>query len=442
MGGFSYRHKNAWVRLGYKHAYDDVGELQHEATEPVRVIKQGHPSGVPDLKYLLKEGYIIITKNEIQDRSRADIITKVIAVLQTIWFLLQVGARWAQGLAITELEIITVAFAVLNFCTYLAWWSKPLRVQYPIRIQREPESYQSPNHEAKGLWEHLLIYNRHYWAPLARMSEEVVKLLAENFQSIKLHSGHLSSSISTFVSYAITYLRTGIMKFATYLSMFMKVVFVAVKVLLAIVFMALCIVLGIVGGLVLSVPMLIVASPIIAVSLAVSAILLPLLIVAIPFAIVQRLPIMVQKIMQIGQMAECILLDDDNEKLITTISSGFRGDSSTLYLLVYALGVVFGAIHCIPWVFQFPTTTELLLWRISSIAITATPLVFGLFHSLPLSQHSPGWRSVVHVVFIGISIAYVIFRITLIVLALMALRNLPASAYQSVQWSYFMAHIG
>ena len=42
----------------------------------------------------------------------------------------------------------------------------------------------------------------------------------------------------------------------------------------------------------------------------------------------------------------------------------------------------FGGIHCIAWSFAFPSSTEQLLWRISSIAITGIPLpVAGiLFH--------------------------------------------------------------
>ena len=38
--------------------------------------------------------------------------------------------------------------------------------------------------------------------------------------------------------------------------------------------------------------------------------------------------------------------------------------------------MVFGGIHCIAWSFAFPSSTEQLLWRISSIAITGIPLAF------------------------------------------------------------------
>ncbi|KAK7060121.1 hypothetical protein VNI00_000885 [Paramarasmius palmivorus] len=107
------------------------------------------------LKRLIKKGYITITESEINDRSRADAITKSIAIVQTIWFLFQVGARAIQGLAITELEIITVGFAILNFATYVSWWYKPLRVQRPLRVywkqedHRFPDDSEQPNTESK-----------------------------------------------------------------------------------------------------------------------------------------------------------------------------------------------------------------------------------------------------------------------------------------------------
>ena len=42
--------------------------------------------------------------------------------------------------------------------------------------------------------------------------------------------------------------------------------------------------------------------------------------------------------------------------------------------IVLGVDVCFGAIHCITWIFSFPTHTELLMWCILSIAITAVPI--------------------------------------------------------------------
>jgi hypothetical protein len=86
-----------------------------------------------DLKaHLRKED---ITEKEIRDRSKGDILSKGFAILQTGWFVLQCIARRFQGLPITELEILTLAFAALNFATYGLWWNKPLDVQVPFLVR-------------------------------------------------------------------------------------------------------------------------------------------------------------------------------------------------------------------------------------------------------------------------------------------------------------------
>ncbi|THU75368.1 hypothetical protein K435DRAFT_560302, partial [Dendrothele bispora CBS 962.96] len=56
-----------------------------------------------------------------------DRLPEFIAVGQTTWFSVQFIARVAEGLVVTDLEIVTVAFALLNFATYFLWWNKPER---------------------------------------------------------------------------------------------------------------------------------------------------------------------------------------------------------------------------------------------------------------------------------------------------------------------------
>lgn len=78
-----------------------------------------------------------ITKAEIQDRSKGDALSKLIAILQSTYFILQCIARTQRGLAITELELVTLALASLNAVTFGFWWHKPLGVQAPVRIYRK-----------------------------------------------------------------------------------------------------------------------------------------------------------------------------------------------------------------------------------------------------------------------------------------------------------------
>ncbi|KAF9473984.1 hypothetical protein BDN70DRAFT_997348 [Pholiota conissans] len=78
-----------------------------------------------------------IMEDDIQDKSKGDIISKTLIILQTTWFIVQCIARWSQYLPVTELEIVTLGFAMLNGITYALWWNKPQSVGRPVFIERE-----------------------------------------------------------------------------------------------------------------------------------------------------------------------------------------------------------------------------------------------------------------------------------------------------------------
>ena len=81
-------------------------------------------------------GFPLISEKEIQDRSKGDGLSKALAVVQTTWFIAQCISRKVQGLTITEIELVTVAFAFLNGIMYFLWWSKPVGVTTSVRIYR------------------------------------------------------------------------------------------------------------------------------------------------------------------------------------------------------------------------------------------------------------------------------------------------------------------
>jgi hypothetical protein len=56
------------------------------------------------------------------------------------WFIMQCIARSKEHLPITEIELVTLAFATLKFITYGLWWDKPLGVQCPYCIVRKGKS--------------------------------------------------------------------------------------------------------------------------------------------------------------------------------------------------------------------------------------------------------------------------------------------------------------
>ena len=81
---------------------------------------------------------------EIDDRSKSDDFSKMIAIGQTLWFVAQCIARRAQHLDLTLVELLTLSLAALNGMMYFLWWNKPMDVRCPIRVYLLDKSY-TPN---------------------------------------------------------------------------------------------------------------------------------------------------------------------------------------------------------------------------------------------------------------------------------------------------------
>jgi len=86
---------------------------------------------------LIRNRKIALTEGEIQDRSKGDILCKGFMVLQTLWFMIEFFARLDQRLPVTELELVTLAYAVLNIAIYFFWWKKPQNVMYPFKVHAD-----------------------------------------------------------------------------------------------------------------------------------------------------------------------------------------------------------------------------------------------------------------------------------------------------------------
>jgi len=127
---FYVRNHPGWTRA---HAFFLImgGFMLHEGGKPVRVLE------AKDLEELSEAGKIkwpIITKEEIADRSKGDYLSKTIVVFQTTWFIGQCIARGAYGLTVTELDVVTAAFASLTGVIYYLWWDKPFDVRCSIPV--------------------------------------------------------------------------------------------------------------------------------------------------------------------------------------------------------------------------------------------------------------------------------------------------------------------
>lgn len=84
-----------------------------------------------------------ITEEEIQDRSKQDWFTKIVAALQFLQLALSLAIRTNQGLAFSQLETITLGFAVCGAFIYLVYFYKPQNVETGIGLTRRSESPQS-----------------------------------------------------------------------------------------------------------------------------------------------------------------------------------------------------------------------------------------------------------------------------------------------------------
>jgi len=111
---------------------------------------------IEELELLELEGKIDwpdISEKDIQDRSKGDSFSKGFAVLQTTWFITQCIARGVAGLNLTELELVTLAFGVLNGILYFLWWNKPLDVRRPVPVHFRRPTVSNPALVAVSHWQ-------------------------------------------------------------------------------------------------------------------------------------------------------------------------------------------------------------------------------------------------------------------------------------------------
>ncbi|SJL18580.1 uncharacterized protein ARMOST_22177 [Armillaria ostoyae] len=193
-----------------------------------------------------------------------------------------------------------------------------------------------------------------------------------------------------------------------------------------------------------------------------------------------------------GAMTTVVNMEADFGDVRDTEHGSFRFSSGRGYMkvltkfepnetwarFVTTVGVrsLYGAFHCVAWSFYFPSHAEMLLWRVSSVAVVIgllaashVPGAYLITHGnalawiwYPLRGIEPEgmlrgiqravltrepWGNSVFAEFIltviscaGI-IAYIVGRMTLVILAFMQLRSLPPLAFHTVQWTTYIPHI-
>jgi hypothetical protein len=244
----------------------------------------------------------------IRDKSKGDVLGKGVALTQGLWFISKCLARVHQHLPVAELEVATLAFAVINILIWLLWWAKPLDVEQPILVgsaqQREDSELTIP---LLGLVDTLdgVITGRYSYLPVA------------------------STSVPSF--WAMDYDEAG------------------------------------------------------------------------------------------------------------------RNGNNIPFCIECLVGTVFGAIHCAAWNAEFPSPTEMWMWRSCSLLVAVIPAVLGLiaaFYSLSRAGAIQNTLDGIGSMALVLSIPfYIIARLSLIILPLTSLRALPHGAFIDIDWSVYIPHL-
>jgi hypothetical protein len=322
------------------------GFVYHGDNGPLRTLS------LQDIEELVKKDeieYPIISKEEIKDKSKGDAVTKGLVLVQTTWFLLQCVARGAQHLSLTELELATAAFALLNVITYALWWDKPLNVQCPVQVRKKHICSQGGGGDvASG-------------EQGAGQSEQRGEAVVEGVREHTTFASRVQDWWSRFWDWW-SWSNVGEAVKTVYLMVFR------------------------------------------------------------PFYLM---------------MVE----DEDDDTFFAGKNEDDNQHTKDFYGAM-VISMIFGGIHCIGWLLSFPSHTEQLLWRISSVAITGIPLIMAMIGFIEAIFDDITIPAIVGIPFSVLSvILYVLSRVALLVLALMALRSLPHSALQTVQWTTFIPHV-
>ena len=130
-----------------------------------------------------------------------------------------------------------------------------------------------------------------------------------------------------------------------------------------------------------------------------------------------------------------------NMKVPTFYSTSKDGEEVAYIFFMSVVGVVFGGIHCAGWFFNFPSSEEAMLWRVTSAVITGIAFLLPLLFYLIVEAPSESFRGLLFVIVAFAVIAYIVSRLILLVEAFISLRYLTPGMLTLVKWTSFIPHI-
>jgi len=408
-----------------------------------------------------------ISEEDIKDRSKSDILSKLIAILQTTWFILQCIARGQQKLTLTELELVTLALASLNAITYVFWWHKPLSVQVPIRIYFETEAIKKVDVEDAD-------------AEPGITASYVLSKLGNDVGLFPTEFRDEFRNISDFLSYLIFFLIFLPIFLVVFVLLFpplpfaLGIVFllnviktkpvtkqeldnskdsklIAAQIVLALrqlrfkltsfisrlsekwlkKFFSSTSLSGFLVGWLLVIPTLFVFL------LVTTILLLPL------FTLLFLVSFIFSAVFGIITTSTVA----PNSLHVPSFYSPTTKSDKYSHMVVFAIfGIIFGGLHCIGWNFTYPTAFEQYLWRASSLAITVIPLIVApIDYILENYELDKGFfkvvRLILDLIMTMLLFIYVPARLTLIGQTFTLLRKQPQDAFLAVDWNQYIPHL-
>lgn len=153
----AWRAKKEFQRAGHpswnlRHCFfTNMGGLHVQFADSTLIGPPSFPVDCEQLLYLVRHKYIampVLPESDIDDRNKADDLARVLAGLQTVWFTISSFGRLAQGLHLTTLELTTLGFAFLMTACSICWWRKPMVILHPIVIKAKDTRLQTILQEA------------------------------------------------------------------------------------------------------------------------------------------------------------------------------------------------------------------------------------------------------------------------------------------------------
>ena len=156
------------------------------------------------------------------------------------------------------------------------------------------------------------------------------------------------------------------------------------------------------------------------------------------------------------------LQEEQPEELLVTCSTNWSTEGLlpgqfglVIGMILWSVSMAFGGIHAVAWATYFPSEVESKMWRFSSLYISSSGLVWCIINILaklwkPVDDywnrtvlpHPPFAKSIPIVACcIVCGAMYILVRVFLVIEAFISIRQLPASAYETPDWTQLLPHL-